>query len=150
MKISIKEPKRSLFTNNTQLILNKKNSLINKRKSRDKNIKETKEDKDNTEKKLNFSINRSNLPRIDNLNDEEINQLDYGTAIIIDKRTFMQYYWSLLKKKQLILFTFYPSNDYNIRIIKISFFIISFSLYITINGFFFSDATMHKVYERNG
>ena len=150
LKISIKEPKRSLFTNNTQLILNKKNSLINKRKSRDKNIKETKEDKDNTEKKLNFSINRSNLPRIDNLNDEEINQLDYGTAIIIDKRTFMQYYWSLLKKKQLILFTFYPSNDYNIRIIKMSFFIISFSLYITINGFFFSDATMHKVYESNG
>ena len=150
LKISIKEPKRSLFTNNTQLILNKKNSFNNKRKSRDKNIKETKEDKDNTEKKLNFSINRSNLPRIDNLNDEEINQLDYGTAIIIDKRTFMQYYWSLLKKKQLILFTFYPSNDYNIRIIKMSFFIISFSLYITINGFFFSDATMHKVYESNG
>ena len=71
-------------------------------------------------------------------------------AIILDKRTFMQYYWSLLKKKQLILFTFYPSNDYNIRIIKMSFFIVSFSLYMTINGFFFSDSTMHKVYEDNG
>ena len=90
------------------------------------------------------------MPRPENLNDEELNSLDYGTAVIIDKRTFLQYYWSLLKKRHLILFAFYPANDYNIMIIKVSFFIISFSLYMTINGFFFSDETMHKVFENNG
>ena len=79
-----------------------------------------------------------------------MNELEYNAAIILDKRTFMQYYWSLLKKKILILFVFYPQNDNNVRIIKISFFIISFSLYMTINGFFFSDSTMHKVYVNNG
>ena len=84
------------------------------------------------------------------LNDAELNQLDYRSALIIDKRTFFQYYWSLLKKKHLILFCFFPSNDYNILIIKRSFFIIAFSLYFTICGFFFSDETMHKVYENNG
>ena len=31
-----------------------------------------------------------------------------------------------------------------------TFFIVSFSLYMSINGFFFSDSTMHKVYETNG
>ena len=41
-------------------------------------------------------------------------------------------------------------SDYNIKIIKISFFIVSFSSYFTINGFFFSDETMHKIYEDNG
>ena len=67
-----------------------------------------------------------------------------------DKRTYFQYYWSLLKKKQLILFTFLPANDYNLFTLKISLFLISFSLYFTINGFFFSDETMHKIHESNG
>ena len=57
---------------------------------------------------------------------------------------------SLLKKKQLILLTFIPTNDYNLTYVKIALFIVSFSLYFTINGFFFSDDTMHKVYKDNG
>ena len=83
-------------------------------------------------------------------NDSELNSLDYELAIVCDKRTYCQYYWSLLKKKQLILFAFIPNNDYNINTIKISLLLLSFSLYFTINGFFFSDETMHKVYEDNG
>ena len=76
--------------------------------------------------------------------------MEYELAIEIDKRNYFQYYWSLLKKKQLILFTFIPTNDYNLTTIKISLFLVSFSLYFTINGFFFSDETMHKVYEDKG
>ena len=96
--------------------------------------------KDNKHEELKFQ----------NLNDQELNNLEYQYAIKYDKRTYFQYYWSLLKKKQLILFTFFPNNDYNLVYIKIALFIISFSLYFTINGFFFSDDTMHKVYEDNG
>ena len=76
-----------------------------------------------------------------------MNSLDYNNAIKLDKRTYFQYYFSLLKKKQLILFSFYPNNDYNLIILKISLFLLSFSLYFTINGFFFNDDTMHKIYE---
>ena len=83
-------------------------------------------------------------------NDEELNSLEYELALLIDKRTYFQYYWSLLKKKQLILFTFVPSNDYNLLSIKILLFLLSFSLYFTINGFFFSDDTMHKIHEDKG
>ena len=85
-----------------------------------------------------------------NLNDQELNTLEYELAILIDKRTYFQYYWSLLKKNQLILFTFSPANDYNLITIKICLFLLSFSLYFTINGFFFSDETMHKIHEDNG
>ena len=60
-----------------------------------------------------------------NLNDEEINTLEYELAIIYDKRTYLQYYWSLLKKKQLILFTFIPTNDYNLFSLKLSLFLLS-------------------------
>ena len=85
-----------------------------------------------------------------NLNDEELNSLEYDLAIIIDKRTYFQYYFSLLKKKQLILFAFLPSNDYNLAAIKIALFLLSFSLYFTVNGFFFSDKTMNKINKGKG
>ena len=85
-----------------------------------------------------------------NMNDQEINTLEYDKALIYDKRSYFQYYWSLLKKKHLILFTFYPQNDYNLITLKISLFLLGFSLYFTINGFFFSDESMHKVYLDRG
>ena len=92
-------------------------------------------------------INKENFQ---NLNDQELNTLEYEAALIYDKRNYLQYYWSLLKKKQLILFTFYPANDYNLFSLKLSLFLLSFSLYFTINGFFFSDETMHKIHEDKG
>ena len=88
--------------------------------------------------------------KIKELNDEELNDLEYELAILIDKRTYFQYYNSLIKKKHLILFTFYPANDYNLIAVKISLLLLSFSLYFTINGFFFSDSTMNKINEDKG
>ena len=84
------------------------------------------------------------------LNDQELNILEYKEALIYDKRTYFQYYWSLLKKKHLILFAFIPNNDYNLQYIKISLLILSFSIYFNINGFFFSDKTLHNIYESEG
>ena len=79
-----------------------------------------------------------------------MNSLKYEKAIELDKRTYCKYYLSLLFKKQLILFCFFPSNDYNVMSLKITLFLVSFSLYLTINGFFFNDKTMHKIYKDNG
>jgi hypothetical protein len=87
---------------------------------------------------------------IKKLTDHEINTLEYEKAVELDKRTYFQYYISLLKKKHLILFTFLPANDYNLMSLKLSLFLVSFSLYLTINGFFFNDETMHKIYIDNG
>ena len=152
VKLSLKESNRTISLNNSEMILNKKNSIINpKNKKLSRFNNKEKKDKEGKEAKETIYENKiQNLSNIQSLNDEELNRLDYGAAVKVDKRTFLQYYWSLLKKKQLLLFTFYPSKDYNMRIIKMSFFIISFSLYMTINGFFFTDSTMHKVYEDNG
>ena len=80
------------------------------------------------------------------MNDCELNDLSYQLALIYDKRTYLQYYCSLLKKKNLILFVFTPANDYNLITLKVSLFLLSFSLYFTINCFFFTDNTMHKFY----
>ena len=35
-------------------------------------------------------------------NDYELYSLSYNEALIIDKRTYLQYYFSLLKRKQII------------------------------------------------
>ena len=76
-----------------------------------------------------------------------MNSLEYNKAIKIDKRTYLKYYCSLLKRKQLLFFAFFPNNDYNLIEMKISLLFLSFSLYFTINGFFFSNETMHKIYK---
>ena len=85
-----------------------------------------------------------------NYNDYELNNLNYNDALILDKRTYTQYYFSLLKTKHIIIFTFYTKNDYNSRIIKIILFIFAISLYMTVNALFFNDATIHKIYEDQG
>ena len=82
-------------------------------------------------------------------NSRELNSLSYQEALIYDKRSYFQYYGSLLMQKQLILFTFCP-DDYNLYSIKIVLFLLSFSLYFSVNGLFFSDDTMHKLYEDKG
>ena len=84
------------------------------------------------------------------LNIQELNNLQYNEAILFDKRTFLQYYCGLIRKKQLIIFTFVPIDDYNLVSIKISLFLLSFSLYMTVNAFFFNDNTMHQIYTNNG
>ena len=94
---------------------------------------------------------KKNLHQISTeFNDQELNTLSYKKAIKYDKRNYFQYYWSLLKKKQLILLTFLPTNDYNLMTLKLSLFILSFSLYFTVNCFFFTDSTMHKIYTSKG
>ena len=106
----------------------------------------------NVKKKPKSKIN--NFSKKDNkpyyLNDQELNTLDYELALKLDKRTYFQYYFSLLKKKHLILFTFLPTRDYNLFIIKFSLFLLSFSLYFSFNGLFFTDDTMHNLYVNNG
>ena len=84
------------------------------------------------------------------MNDYEINSLNYKEAIIVDKRSYFQYYLSLLKRKHILIFTFYTSDDYNSKEIKICLFIFSFALYFTVNALFFNDTTMHKINEDYG
>ena len=83
-------------------------------------------------------------------NDDEINTLPYILALQHDKRTYCQYYISLLRTKHSLLFSFYYSKDYNSKIIKIDLFFIGFSIYYTVNALFYTDGTMHNIYETKG
>ena len=84
------------------------------------------------------------------LTDSEMNSLDYNEALELDKRTYLQYYFSLLKTKHSLIFSFYTYNDYNSKVLKICLFSFSFGLYYTINGLFFTETIIHKIYEEYG
>ena len=143
---SIKEEnlhfKRANWKNKTSIIKSNK-FKINIHKIYDKKKKLVKYNKNND----NSYVDNNNYQ---NLNDQELNILDYEIAIKLDKRTFFQYYYSLLKKKQLIMFTFLPSNDYNLIVFKIILFLMALSLCLIVNAFFFSSKKMHEIYKSNG
>ena len=82
--------------------------------------------------------------------DYELNWLPYKEAIIFDKRTKCEYYSSLIRSKQLFIFTFCTLNDYNSGIIKKFIFFLSFALHYTTNALFFNESTMHQIYEDSG
>ena len=145
--------------------IDKNNNLLNKENTINKNnskifsplIPEKQENNKKDERKNSSKIiifNKKNKPK-DNIitysyKDFELNSLSYKKALIYDKRTYFQYYCSLLKQKHLILFTFISKNDYNLFIIKLSLFIFSFSLYFTVNAVFFDDNIIHIIYETHG
>ena len=83
-------------------------------------------------------------------NDEELNQLSYKLALKYDDRTYCEYYYSLIKTRHNLIFSFYYSNDYNSKIVKIDLFFIDFVINFTVNALFFDDNTMHKIYEEKG
>ena len=88
--------------------------------------------------------------RIKYFNDDELNSLEYKYAIKIDFRTYCQFYFSLLKQTHIIIFTFFVQNDYNLFLLKLSLFLISFSFLFFMNALFFDDDSMHKLYEDEG
>ena len=145
---NIKIKDNSSFSNN-----NLNNNYLNKSSSKISKLLKDKTNNINTKNNNIKIINKFNLSKNEIYNyfsDEELNTLKYEMAINIDHRTYWQYYCSLLKKKHIILFTFLKVNDYNLLYLKLSFFLLSFALYLTINAFFFTDKTMNKLYIDNG
>ena len=112
-------------------------------------------DKNEPDKIIQEKSNHKETDRDDNIiindfNDYELNSLSYEDALKFDKRTYLEYYLSLIRTKQLIVFTFYTYSDYNCKIIKIFLFFIAFALFYIVNALFFNDSTMHQIYEDQG
>ena len=123
-----------------------KNKIMPKIPSKNLDLKIKKEEKEIKEIKGNEEQNII----YENKNDSELNSLSFNKALKYDKRTYWEYYLSLLRNKQLIIFVCYTSNDYNSRLIKLCFLFSSFALSYTVNALFFNDSTMHRIYKDEG
>ena len=83
------------------------------------------------------------------LDNFELNNLEYEEASELDKRSFCKTYLSVLMREHLILFTFFSCNDYNIFYIKIERFFISVCTDMSMKGLFFINESMHRKYAEN-
>ena len=104
-------------------------------------------------KKIESNNEQNKIDKIKNIMkyiDDEINLLSYELAIQYDKRSYCEYYITLIKTKHCLIFALFNNNDYNSNIIKIDLFLIGFAIYYTVNALFYDDDTMHKIYERKG
>ena len=91
---------------NSNKMLESQNKISSKKKSTMKKIKT---------KNISQTIKNSGDEKIIERNDYELNSLNYENAKKFDQRTFCQYYLSLIRLKQLLIFTFYTKTDYNSR-----------------------------------
>ena len=134
---------QDLLSNN--IILSSKGEMNNLDKVSIKDISKTPSEK-SKDKKSNNSLVKSN----EKLSDYELNELEYKKAIELDNRNFFRIYWYYLKREHIILYTFFNWNDFNLFSVKLSklFFLISSDM--AFNVFFFSDESMHKIYESGG
>jgi len=163
-----KKRKKKVDSNEIKNKINNDDNPIDlqKKKVDNKKIDYSKQITQNIEDKSNNKINKINMKdfgliHYDNVKnkysnglieqkDFEINALDYDEAILLDKRNFCEYYTSLIKNNHPLVFSFGLYQDYNSKILKMFLFFFSFSLDLTVNALFFSDDTMHKIYEDKG
>jgi hypothetical protein len=109
---------------------------------KDESIYQLKEEK--SEKKI------EKIKLIMAYNNEELNKLSYNLALKYDKRTYCEYYISLLKSKHNFIFAFCNNKDYNSKIMKINLFFFNLALYFTVNELFFNDNNMNDIYINKG
>ena len=120
---------------------NKKEKKQNQRKNSQNTTSNINNSKSNLDLKYNINnskntnsfitLNNTNINEKKNIlefNDYELNSMNFNEALKYDKRNYLNYYWSLLRTKHILLFAIIPSNDYNSTINKICLFIFSFAL----------------------
>ena len=138
-------------------------SRVLKSNSKDSFIGNKRIDKQNEEHQENFFKMIENLQKGNNkLNRKEkfeeierktyneLNSLSYGDALEKDKRTFFQYYISLLMTKQLLLFAFNCKNDFNSKIMKICFFLYMFSIFLFVNTISIDISSLYELFISKG
>ena len=84
------------------------------------------------------------LRRLNGYDDYELNNMDYQDASVLDHRSCIRTYWSVIKREHYVIFTFVPGNDYNLFYVKIERFFILICSEMTMNGMFFVHETMYK------
>ena len=135
-KIKKKPLKELIILSSSKKGQKSKKKLNNKKGSKEKENNTNNLFLNNNKKNNNIILeNKINKNQENNNNkpdtDYEFNWLSYEEALKYDKRTSCEYYGSLLRSKQLVIFTFCSFEDYNSGVIKkfMFLFIFRFTLY---------------------
>ena len=75
------------------------------------------------------------------------NDMDYDDAIRRDKRTFCKYYSDKIQSEQIILNTFFKTEILRPMPVKIMLLVLQIDLYFFINGLFYNEEYVTKIFE---
>ena len=133
-------------------IINKKDLIKEKEeeKEEEKNVKKLKTQKNNF---FYLTILIKNIvyeERRKYLSNNELNNLPYKYALLIDNRNKSKFYWSLLKEKNKIISMLLNNKDFNISTVKMYLFILTFNLSFTINALFYNDEAIYQINQNKG
>ena len=143
-------PKKIRFEDkeNNEDIRHKKNIIKKRNKKRKKiNNMETIGEDINEKKE---TIKKTDKLSQTEFNNEELDEMDFEEAIIYDKRSFLKLYFASLIDSQIILSTFFTSNNLYLFLIKLSFFISNFQMNFFLNALFYTDEYISDAYHNNG
>ena len=154
-KRSINQSEKNNFSNNRNNESNSLNEIINKSKTRKLNkMRANNTNFIDSKQIMNYKLyskfsKNKNIKNTNNINfidkiillypkserkkfftEDELNSLKYEYALEIDNRSYLHFYWSLLKQNHLIIFTFFVNKDYNIFLLKFALFLISIGLFL--------------------
>jgi hypothetical protein len=79
----------------------------------------------------------------------DLDDMDYDDAIKLDQRSFFEYLNCRLKKKQIIMETFFYKENIKPLSIKVLLLLLNINLHFVINGLFFNETYIIKIYNAN-
>ena len=128
----------SIAVDNKDIVTESKKDLIEDTEKNNNNKKKRKS------KEILYNLEQVVTGR--KMDDLDLNNLTYEKAVELDKRKLSEIYWSRLKSKHLLIFTFFSCNDHNLVYIKIARFLFLICTSLAMNVIFFFDSSMHKIY----
>ena len=151
MKQNLANPNRK---NKTEVKKAKKNDIF------DLNIEDEKKDK-KFKKKNSVVLKKENeekekdeekgdeINELYEINDDDLNEMSFRTAIKKDDRNVFRLYWNALKTGHILINLFCRNDDNNLVITKISLIFMLFPINLTFNIFFFTSKNIKATYVRN-
>ena len=79
----------------------------------------------------------------------DLDDMEYDDAIKLDQRNFFEYFSFRLKQKQIIMETFFYKENLKPLSIKALLLLLNINLYFVINGLFFNENYIGKIYNAN-
>ena len=159
-KVIYEEPETQHYNHNKKHKVKKDNFFINKIVENNNNNENDKSIIIEKSQNLNMNNEYNIVKKIDIIKkderlfyycDTEMNLFDYEKALEIDTRSLLRYYWSIIADNDIILYSFgLWNNDYNFSTVKISFFIFSFNLILSVNICFMTDKDIYHLFEAEG
>jgi len=125
------------------------NLIKKKKKEEPKQIDKEMEKERRKYEELNMGQQVTDINEDRFLKEDELNFGNYDQIEGKDSRAPLKMFWSFLKFKQIILYSFY-TTDKNLRILKISVFILFVSFYMAFTALFFNDEIMRAIYIYKG